>query len=94
MLTSGKPPVLLEITGTPQAIASKAARPKLSFSEGRMNKSEKQRILSTSLLFPKNKTLSSIPFVTHKRSQSSRSGPSPTIISFALIFSEFGQRLQ
>ena len=39
-LTSGKPPELLEITGTLKAIASKAASPKLSVSEGSKNKSE------------------------------------------------------
>jgi acetolactate synthase-1/2/3 large subunit len=35
---TGRPgPVLVDITGTPQAIASNAARPKLSFSEGNKN---------------------------------------------------------
>ncbi|MNT83919.1 hypothetical protein D3C72_2238590 [compost metagenome] len=57
-LTSGSPPELLEITGTPQAIASKAAKPKLSVSDGSKNKSVKHKILSISLLFPKKITLS------------------------------------
>ena len=56
--TSGSPPELLEITGTPKAIASSAAKPKLSVSEGNKNKSEKHKILSISLLFPKKITLS------------------------------------
>ena len=38
--TSGKPPELLDITGTLQAIASSAAKPKLSVSDGNKNKSE------------------------------------------------------
>ena len=38
--TSGIPPELLEITGTLNAIASNAANPKLSVSEGNKNKSE------------------------------------------------------
>ena len=37
MFTSGIPPELLDITGTPEAMASKAASPKLSVSEGSMN---------------------------------------------------------
>ena len=45
LFTSGIPPALLEITGTPQAIASKAANPKLSVSEGSKNKSLKHKIL-------------------------------------------------
>ena len=40
MFTSVIPPALEEITGTPFAMASKAERPKLSFSEGKRNKSE------------------------------------------------------
>ena len=46
MLTSGRPPESLEIIGTPLAIASRAARPKLSFSDGNRKRSEKQNILS------------------------------------------------
>ena len=40
MLTSGIPPVLLEITGTFAAIASKADKPKLSISEGNTSQNE------------------------------------------------------
>ena len=38
--TSGMPPLLVEITGTPQARASKAANPKLSLEDGKINKSD------------------------------------------------------
>ena len=79
MLTSGRPPASLEIIGTPLAIASRAARPKLSFSEGNRKRSEKHNILSTSLLFPRNTTLSAIPRDSARASAGSFSGPSPTI---------------
>ena len=45
------------MTGTFNAIASKAARPKLSFSEGRRKRSDEHRISSTSFVFPKKITL-------------------------------------
>ena len=45
--TSGIPPVFVATIGTLHAMASRAARPKLSFEEGRRNKSE---ILRTSLV--------------------------------------------
>ncbi len=38
IFTSGKPPALVLITGMLAAIASSAARPKLSYSDGRINK--------------------------------------------------------
>ena len=44
--TSGIPPVFDEITGTPAAIASNAAKPKLSVWDGNKNKSLKHNILS------------------------------------------------
>ena len=40
MFTSGKPPVFVEITEVLAAIASNAAKPKLSVTDGNKNKSE------------------------------------------------------
>ncbi len=85
--TSGIPPALLDITGTRFTIASSAASPKLSASEGSKKRSEKQSILSISLLLPKNRTFSSIPNSLTKASAASRSGPSPTISSLEGISS-------
>ena len=77
--------MLDEITGTPLIIASKAANPKLSLSEGNRNKSEKQRILLISLLSPKNKTRLEMPNSFTKSLAEETSGPSPTMMSFAFI---------
>ena len=67
LLTSESPPALLEITGTPAAIASRAARPKLSDSEGRINKSAVQSISLISKQLPKKRAFSKIPSSWHKR---------------------------
>ena len=85
MLTSGIPPVLLEITGTFAAIASKADKPKLSISEGSKNKSVNESILFVSLLLPKKITLSFIPNLFAFFSALFFSGPSPIISNFAGI---------
>ena len=58
ILTSDKPPILVEITGTCAAIASNATNPKLSFSDGRINKSAMANILGISFDLPKNFTSS------------------------------------
>ena len=81
--TSGIPPALLDTTGTLLTIASNAARPKLSASDGSKNKSEKHKILSTSLLFPKKRTFSCSPNFFTSCSAGARSGPSPTINNLA-----------
>ena len=82
ILTSGIPPVLVEITGTFAAIASRADNPKLSISEGKINKSLKDNILLVSLLFPKNITLSLIPNLFAFFSALFFYGPSPIINNF------------
>jgi hypothetical protein len=47
MFKSFKPPAFDDITGTLSAIASRAASPKLSFSDGNKNKSDEHKISST-----------------------------------------------
>ena len=76
--SSGKPPVFDEITGTSQAMASRAAKPKLSFSEGIKNKSATDKTSSIASSFPTKRT-SSPRFISRLScSIGPRSGPSPT----------------
>ncbi len=84
--TSGIPPVLELTTGTCAAIASKAARPKLSFSEGRRNKSQALRSFSGFVMLHRKCMCStrSISFAIFSKVLCS--GPSPTSMSFAGIF--------
>ena len=87
IFNSGIPPALEEMTGNLQAMASNAANPKLSVSEGNKNKSETESISSTASNLPKNLTLS---FKFNSRTNCSTSllsGPSPANNNFAGICS-------
>ncbi len=66
--TSGIPPEFVEITGTPEAIASNAANPKLSVSEGRINKSDIPKSSLVDFKFPRKTTFSQNPHSLHWRS--------------------------
>ena len=75
------------MTTTFDAIASRAAKPKLSVFDGRINKSEWQSSFSTSCVFPKNCTLS-IFLSLMSCFANSNSGPSPINLNLHLIFFE------
>ena len=56
-ITSGIPPESLAITGTPQAIASRADKPKLSLEDGKINKSEIFRTSLVDFRLPKKENI-------------------------------------
>ena len=87
MFTSGIPPAFELITGVDAAIASNAASPKLSCSEGRRKTSDSSKILYKSFTFPINRILSISSGFSSKNSViTSISGPSPIMINLDLIF--------
>ena len=88
IFNSFNPPTLEDITGIFKAIASRAASPKLSFSEGSKKRSEEHKISSTSFVFPRKITLFFKSFFLKKSLAFFLSGPSPTIISLEFIFFE------
>ena len=59
--TSGRPPAAVPMTGTPQAIASRAARPNDSASEGRSMRRAAGRIVSIAATLPRNVVRSANP---------------------------------
>src|SRR5665213_1105547 len=77
--TSGRPPVLVPITGTPIAIASRALNPKDSLAVGIRNRSAFASSGATASILPRKKTESSTPSARAYSSAAGRSGPSPTI---------------
>lgn len=86
MFTSGSPPELELMTGTQAAMASNAANPKLSVSEGSINKSQALRSFSGFLIFPKKWTSSQICNSLQSFSILLRSGQSHTSSSLVGIF--------
>ena len=85
LFTSGRPPEFVEITGTDEAIASRATRPKLSVVDANINTSLKYNILAVSFDAPKNKTFSFKFNSSQSFSAFILSGPSPNNINFELI---------
>ena len=85
IFTSGIPPAFELITGTSQAMASNAARPKLSDSLGNMNRSPMLKISSMASCFPRNVTQSQVLNSLETFSICERSGPSPMSSNFAGI---------
>ncbi len=77
------PPVRVARTGTPQAIASSAARPKDSLSLGRRKRSAAARRGSISARSPRKATFPATPRRRASSSALGRSGPSPTRTSRA-----------
>src|SRR2546429_198569 len=81
--TSGRPPTALARTGTAHAIASSAARPNDSVSEGSRKRSLPRRISATSSTLPRKRTSRRSSRRSTSCSAASRSGPSPTSTSVA-----------
>ena len=93
MFTSGIPPALLEITGVSAAIASNAAKPKLSCSEGNKNTSANFRIWYKLSTFPSSLILlMRCGFSLINSLMTSTSGPSPKINN--LDFTDFSTLLK
>ncbi len=78
MLISVKPPAFVETTGTPEAMASRAANPKLSYSEVSRKRSPMASISSICSCLPTNCILSHIFNLRDNSSAVCLSGPSPT----------------
>src|SRR6266404_4836357 len=81
--TSGRPPTALARTGTAHAIASSAARPNDSVSDGNRKRSLPRRISATSSTLPRKRTSRRSSRRSTSCSAVSRSGPSPTSTSVA-----------
>ena len=76
--TSGRPPTREAITGTPQDIASSAARPKLSVSLGSRKRSASRRTPGRSTRSPRNCDVGRRGRARAPGRDAWRSGPSPT----------------
>ena len=86
MFNSGIPPVLLDITGIFIAIASNAANPKDSVSDGNKNTSPTANISFGFAILPTEIISLHVSNSLHSLSIASLSGPSPTKISLHGIF--------
>ena len=82
-ITSGRPPTRDAMTGTSHAIASSAARPKLSVADGSRNTSDADRSERTSSCSPTARTSPATPRSRASSRPCGRSGPSPTSTSVA-----------
>ena len=87
MIISGRPPALVDITGTSAAIASNAAKPKLSYSLVNKNKSAMGNMSSICSCLPKNLMASHALLSLAAASIGGRSGPSPNSNNLEGIFS-------
>ena len=79
ILISFNPPASELMTTVLAAMASSAASPKLSYSEGNKNTSLTAKISSICSCLPKKRTSASSPYCLVRSSARGRSGPSPTI---------------
>src|ERR1700679_3419285 len=76
-ISSGTPPTRVAMAGTQQAMASSAARPKDSSSEGMSMRSERARSSLTFSCLPTKSTRSATPRRMARNSAAGRAGPSP-----------------
>ena len=82
-ITSGSPPTADATTGTSHAIASSAARPKLSCADGSRNRSATESSATMSSCSPRNSASPISPADVNRSCARCASGPSPTSSSRA-----------